>query len=188
MLHQNYYLPGYEPTIALIDTFYRMVWLTSNEEKICHRIRKVFVGKLTLTVYDIRSFANYTENLIDNEVCMDWRMSPSNVTLLIEHSLHFREIAQTQQAQNQTLINEPTDMPLVPARRQDLQKQLMLYHVLLQDVDDSSSKLSDIVDDIFSVELSYQDVLSALASIPFDMMYDSFLGRKILKLTNKLYA
>jgi hypothetical protein len=189
MTNTKYFFPAYEPNTILVDAFYKNIWLATNNEKVAHQIRKVFYSKLNLVVYNLHSFKNYQPNLVDNEVCLNWQITPSKNIDLIQQCQHYEILNQTQQAEDdQTLINTSSTQLLPNEKIINLQQQLMIYHCIFDGFDNVDTNLEIQVNRIFSYNLNLKEIESSLAQLPIELLYSSNLGRKLLTITNRLYA
>jgi hypothetical protein len=189
MTNKKYFFPAHDSNIILVDAFYKNIWLTTTNENIAHCIRKAFYSKLNLVVYNLHSFKNYQPNLVDNEVCLDWQITPSKNIGLIQQSQHYEILNQTQQAEDdQTLINVSPTRLLSNEKIINLQQQLMMYHCMFDGIDNIDAELETQVNNIFSYNLNLEEIESSLAQLPIELLYSSELGRKLLTITNRLYA
>jgi hypothetical protein len=127
--------------------------------------------------------------LVDNEVCLDWQITPSTKVDLIQQCQHYEILTQTQQAEDkQLLINAPSALLLSDKKIVNLQQQLMMYHCMFDDIDNIDPELETQINHIFSYNLNLEEVESSLANLPMELLYASTLGRKLLAMTNRLYA
>lgn len=189
MTNKKYFFPAYEPNTILVDAFYKNIWLTTDNEKLAHQIRKAFYSKLNLVVYNLQSFKNYQLNLIDNEVCLDWQITPSANVRLIQQSWHYEILNQTQQAEhNQPLINTSPTLLLSNEKIINLQQQLMMYHCIFDGINDIHSDLETHINNIFLYNLDVEDIELSLAQLPIELLYSSALGQRLLTMFNRLYA
>jgi hypothetical protein len=140
-------------------------------------------------VYNLHSFKNYQPNLVDNEVCLDWKITPSANVGLIQQSQHRDILNQTQQAEaNQTLVNTPSTLLLDTEKVINLQQQLMMYHCIFNNIDNIHPDLETHINNIFLYNLDVEDIESSLAQLPIELLYSSTLGQKLLTMFNRLYA
>jgi hypothetical protein len=189
MTNKKYFFPAHDCNIILVDAFYKNIWLTTTNENIAHCIRKAFYSKLNLVVYNLHSFKNYQPNIVDNEVCLNWQISPSKNVGLIQQSQHYEILNQTQQAEdNQTLINISPTRLLSNKKIINLQHQLMMYHCIFDNINNIYPDLETHINNIFSYNLDLEDIEESLAQLPIELLYSSELGRKLLTMTNRLYA
>jgi hypothetical protein len=163
---------------ALVDSYYRGIWLTLHDENLAHSIRKVFVSKIPFLVFDLTSFANFdsNQNTVDSTVCFEWQIPATNNHYSISPNLYdklFERTLTQKDYTNQTnLINLPDNSPISEPLRQDLQNQLFFYkeltqcfqaHALRQQQQGSKYQKDqqpfvDRVREIFQVELTTQDI------------------------------
>jgi hypothetical protein len=119
---------------ALVDVYYRNVWLNLSDEMIAHEIRTTFLSKAGMIVYDLTYFKNWNETVVDSECCLDWKIpltTDENVTAL---TFSNRSMFETQKQHiSDLLINEPAVSLLIRERQIELQHQMMLYKKLLEE-------------------------------------------------------
>lgn len=119
---------------AIVDSFYQHIWLTVDDEKVAHYIRKTFQGKAQTWVFDLDTFENYTPTLIDSNNSLDWRVtipeydSPYAFANLMNNKF---DITQIKQSENilEFALNK---CPLPTKRQKDLQDQMILYSIFLK--------------------------------------------------------
>lgn len=172
---------------ALVDPYYRHVWLNIRNEAIAHCIREIFWSKIPLIVFDLSQFDNYIETLIDNSVSLDWKIGPDYAYSVATASLLNPTLSKTQISYSSTkLINEPNHSPLPVELQKNLQYQLMLCQFMMEPIinlKDSDIKKSLSI--IFQKELSTDNIIEAIyqLAIKFDNLSWSrwaleFLDRK----------
>lgn len=189
MTNKKYFFPGYDSNIILVDAFYKHIWLTTTNENLAHQLRKAFYSKINLVVYNLHSFDNYKPNLVDNDVCLEWQITPKTPVSLIQQCQHYEILNQTQQAEpGQELINVKPDLLLSNEKLINLQQQLMLYHLLFNDTNESHLDLENYINDIFVNNLDLVNIESELAKISTELLYQSLLGQRLLTITGRLYA
>jgi hypothetical protein len=89
-----------------------------------------------MLVFDLETFPEFTETLIDSDVCFDWQIINNNkcimVGKLIKDSDYIEKTYSYQDA-DVKLLNRPiADHPLSPERRKDIQYQIYMYCHLLE--------------------------------------------------------
>ncbi len=189
MTNKKYFFPAHDSNTILVDAFYKNIWLTTTNEKVAHCIRKAFYSKLNLVVYNLHSFENYQPNLVDNEVCLDWQITPSKNIDLIQQCQHYEILNQTQQAeQDQLLVNIAPTRLLSDEKIINLQQQLMMYHCIFDNITNIHTDLETHINNIFSYNLDLEDIETHLSQLPMELLYSSELGQKLLTMTNRLYA
>jgi len=189
MTNKKYFFPAHDSNIILVDAFYKNIWLTTTNEKVAHCIRKAFYSKLNLVVYNLHSFKNYQPNLVDNDVCLNWQITPSKNIELIQQCQHYEILNQTQQAEeNQLLVNIRPNRLLSDEKIINLQQQLMMYHCIVDNITDIDPDLETRINNTFACNLDLEDIETSLAQLPIELLYSSELGRKLLTMTNRLYA
>jgi hypothetical protein len=94
-------------------------------------IQDIFSSKLSLTVFDLSTYKNFTEDLLDNTICMDWQI-PVVADLNLIKTSEINELqTQLQRSDGQELIEYRANSALSYDRQLDLQKQLMLVYKLV---------------------------------------------------------
>lgn len=154
---------------ALVDAHYRTVWFVLNNEAVAHILRKVFVSKLTLLVFDLTTFSNFdvTTNTVDTDVCLDWQVSPTMDPGLMLHQLSVSHFDQTQvnYSHRPLLINQSADTLLTRDQQLELQDQMFLYLRIYQALNIAGisafwnnqrcmEKLLPQIDSVLQIELS----------------------------------
>ena len=114
---------------ALVDTCYRHIWINIREENVAHYIRTVFRAKAHTAVFDLSQFDNYTDNTVDSECSLNWKISPNDYSSpLLSVSITNQSFNQTQtQHLHNKLINEENHCPIPMEKQLDLQYQMLLY-------------------------------------------------------------
>ena len=119
---------------ALVDVYYRNIWLNLTDEMVAHEIRTAFLSKAGMIVYDLTYFKNWTESTVDSDCCLGWKIpltTNENATAL---TLSNRSMFETQKQHiSDLLINEPAMSLLTCNRQIELQHQMMLYKKLLEE-------------------------------------------------------
>jgi hypothetical protein len=120
---------------AVVDLFYRHVWVNTDDEDIAHQVRKVFWAKASCAVFDLSWFDDYTENLIDSEVSLFWKIESDHLLsplTSIHVSYSFDNVATNYTYSSKKLINQPNSSTLSPGRQIELQQQMLLYMEILK--------------------------------------------------------
>jgi hypothetical protein len=196
---------------ALVDVFYRNIWLNISDESIAHEIRTTFLSKVGMIVYDLHFFKNWTEQTIDSECCLDWKLSVTTDESVTALSLSNLNLYRTQTCyETDLIINEPAKSLLTRDRQLDLQSQMMLFKKILEVIKIHKISVSKkewwtpVVDinfemhreeiyneikNIFSTEIDtdvIEERLFQLASNIFDKNFR--VANTLLLLLNRLYA
>ncbi len=165
---------------ALVDAHYRTIWFVLPNESVAHVVRKIFLSKVTLLVFDLTAFKNFDAgtNTVDTDVCLDWQVGPTNDPLLALHQLSLSPFNQTQTdySHDSMLINEPVATLLTRDQQLELRDQIFLYlriyqamHIVGASVFSSNNqckeKLLPQIDQIFMVELSIKDIEHGLGQL-----------------------
>lgn len=133
MSYQQKYFELCNGPYGLVDIAHRGIWINLHDETVAHQIKKTFNSKLTLAVVDLSTFVNYSENLIDSGVCLNWTVPHTKKLLLSTHSLNQPAFNTTHNDYNlvDPLINEPPNMLLSLDKKLELQDQIFLYKKLV---------------------------------------------------------
>ena len=122
-------------------------------------------------------------------MCLNWQITPSKNVGLIQQSQHYEILNQTQQAeQDQLLVNNVPTRLLSDEKIINLQQQLMMYHCIFDNIADIHTDLETHINDIFLYNLDIEDIEAHLTQLPMESLYSSELGRKLLTMTDRLYA
>jgi hypothetical protein len=196
---------------ALVDVFYRNIWLNLSDELIAHEIRTAFLSKAGMIVYDLSFFKNWTETVVDSECCLDWQIPISTDEKVTALSFSNRTMFDTQkQHDSDLLINEPVLSLLSRERQTELQCQMMLYKVLLEETNlhkhicsENSwwkstnqpdpnllqKKIFDKLHNIFATEIHTDQLEKELYQLANQVSHENFsVSSTILKNINRLYA
>jgi hypothetical protein len=149
---------------ALVDIFYKNIWLNISDENIAHQIRKTFLSKVGLVVYDLEFFKNWRETppTLDSDCCLNWKLSASTNERLVDQNLSNLTLSKTQRwHESDLLINQPAKTLLTVDRQLELQSQMILYKDLLQKTNlhitiPNSDKLSQLTDPVKQEDLRKQ--------------------------------
>jgi hypothetical protein len=170
---------------ALVDAHYRTIWFVLANELVAHAIRKIFLSKITLLVFDLTAFKNFDAdtNTVDTDVCLDWQVGSTKNYLLAIHQLSLGPFNQTQTdySHDSMLINQSAETLLTRAQQLELQDQIFLYLRIYQNMNTiaegasifssntrAKEKLLPQIDQIFLVELSIKDIENCLRRLAFD--------------------
>jgi hypothetical protein len=174
---------------GLVDTFYRNIWLNVDNEKLAHRIKKTFVSKLRLSVFDLTIFSNYTEQTIDSECCLHWCL-PISISGQLSMVQHFISptvnCTQTTYPEKQ-LVEEELEGLYTTQQRLDLQNQILFYKKIIDCIPGDCALLSSI-DTIFQVEIDTNDIENQLYQLSINNLSTmSAESVDILNIIEKLY-
>ena len=180
---------------ALVDIFYRNIWFNTYDEKICHDIRRVFQSKMGMLVFDLASFSNYSEGLIDSLVCLNWQVINNDMER-IKNILKDSSITdKTHRCIDNSfrLVNEPVDNLLSDTRCQEIQYQIYAYKQIIeqfkitQDPDNATDIITEL-DQIFQTEIHMDTINSKVYQLAEKYLNISpLLSGKILTFMNKNY-
>lgn len=172
---------------GLVDAYNRNIWMVADREDIMHEIRRMFFSKVVVVVYDLTTFDNYTNRLVDNSVCLNWYVPHTDIrdtTISVNTSGH-AEL--TKHASGLDLVNDfdRGNPNLAEARKKDLQHQLMMAYQLLV----TNTSLPPEVEESLAVELSVSDIEDAIetAASPYLNDVDS-QWVSILRTLGRLYG
>ena len=117
---------------ALVDVFRRNIWLNIYDETIAHEIRRTFISKVGLIVYDLTAFENWSEQLVDSDCCLNWQVPVSFIEEHITPGLVNTAFDSTIFVQNKpNLMNQAVENLLSSERQTELQHQMLFYKLLL---------------------------------------------------------
>jgi len=167
---------------ALVDAYYRNIWYNTYDHTIAHSIRQTFWPKIQMLVFDLETFPEFTETLVDSNVCFDWQIINNNkcimVGKLIKDSDYINKTYSYQDA-DVKLLNQPVvDHPLSLERRKDIQYQIYMYYHLLGRL--VYAKIS-VVDDEFISELNKIFQIEIHTEVIQNKLYQ--LAEKYLKIS-----
>jgi hypothetical protein len=183
---------------ALIDLYYKNVWINVDNENIAHEIRQVFWPKAVTVVFDITCFSNYTETLIDSDVALNWSIEACTDLLspLTAISLVNPALAQTQKTYtSELLINHANNTLLSKTRQKDLQNQMLFYVWFLKQIkwngseyDETDKKLFLLVRQIVQTEIHLESIKKELIKLAGGSITGSqCLATTILRCFDSLY-
>ena len=194
---------------ALVDSYYFNIWFVVDDEQLAHTLRLIFWSKIQTIVFDLSTFDNYTDTLIDTDVCLDWKVTrgSDNNDPLLHVALLNQDFLKTNTSDNndRKLINVSTTSVLGADRRRDIQKQIYHYrqltekffrqHHLLEDSSIEESKKMHWRELFNAIDFSFQSELD-LPSIQLSIEKDIQLTIKnhpdctvdLIKTTGKYYG
>ena len=180
---------------ALVDIFYRNIWFNTYDENLCHDIRRVFQSKMGMLVFDLASFSNYSEGLIDSLVCLNWQVINNDMER-IKNILKDSSITdKTHRCIDNSfrLVNEPVDNLLSDTRCQEIQYQIYAYKQIIeqfkitQDPATAANIITEL-DQIFQTEIHTDTIESKVYRLAEEYLNISpLLSGKILTFLNKNY-
>lgn len=188
---------------AVVDSFYRHIWINVYHEDLAHAIRRVFWSKAPTSVFDLTQFVNYSDDTVDSTVSLDWKIPEGgNRSHMIHPSQHNPKFAITHTTHtSDLLINEPNHSPAPPSLRLELQQQMILYFNILVRTLEFQASLRDQdhrkrfdamlaqMDAVFQKEQSMADIRSGLYQLANSGDRDAFeLPWVILRELDCLYA
>jgi hypothetical protein len=118
---------------ALVDVLYKNIWFNTYDKDICHRIKQVFCSKIQTLVFDLTTFPEYSDALIDSSVCLNWQIIDVDTVPLNVVLKNNRTLSETHHASilNSQLVNIPNEYPLPENRCKELQYQIYCYHHII---------------------------------------------------------
>jgi hypothetical protein len=121
---------------ALVDSYYFNIWFVVDNEQLAHKLRLIFWSKIQTIVFDLSTFDNYTDTLVDTDVCLDWKVTrgSNNNDALLHVALLNQDFLKTKTSDDndRKLINVPTPGLLEADRRREIQKQIYYYQQLTE--------------------------------------------------------
>jgi hypothetical protein len=151
---------------GLVDTFHRNIWLNVDNEELAHRIKKTFVSKVRLSVFDLSIFSNYSDQMIDSECCLHWCLPISisgQLSIVQPFISPIVNVTQTTYPENQ-LVEEELEGLYTTQQRLDLQNQLLFYKKIIECLP-SNSILLPAINKVFLIELDTDMIENQLHQI-----------------------
>ena len=186
----RYFFYGSPANYALVGLEDRRIWLVSNNLKLLQFIAQAFDSKITLVIFDLTTFKNYTLNLVDNTVCFNWQV-PINILadVRILDTRYIDTSSTIYTGKNLHLINNTTHDLLLPVERcYELQQQLMCIHEILKDVDLDNTLITSNIKEIVSVNLELIEIESELYNLANKIILESSIDALyILTALGRLY-
>jgi hypothetical protein len=164
--------------------------LVSNNLKLLQFIKQAFNSKITLVIFDLTTFKNYTLNLVDNTVCFNWQV-PINILadVRILDTRYIDTSSTIYTGKNLHLINNTTHDLLLPVERcYELQQQLMCIHEILKDVDLDNTLITSNIKEIVSLNLELTEIELELYNLANKIILESSIDALyILTALGRLY-
>jgi hypothetical protein len=186
----RYFFYGSPANYALVGLEDRRIWLVSNNLKLLKFIKQAFDSKITLVIFDLTTFKNYTLNLVDNTVCFNWQV-PINILadVRILDTRYIDTSSTIYTGKNLHLINNTTHDLLLPIERcYELQQQLMCIHEILKDVDLDNTLITSNIKEIVSVNLELIEIELELYNLANKIILESSIDALyILTALGRLY-
>lgn len=143
---------------GVVDVYYRRIWVNTWSETLAHDLRRTFMSHTLTAVVDLGCFGNYRDDIIDSNVCLDWKipyMEHDDPAVYIWHSNLAHD--ETLSHLSGSLINEPTITLLDQTQTTHLQEMMLFYLYFMNEftkvnIDDLDQHLR-IVNDIFRTEI-----------------------------------
>jgi hypothetical protein len=189
MTNYNSYQTG---RYALVDILYKNIWLNISDESIAHQIRKTFLSKVGLIVYDLEFFKNWNETppTVDSDCCLNWQLATTIDEQVINQNLVNCTLFETQRThQSDLLINRPAKTLLTLDRQRELQGQMILYKNLLQKTKlhittTQTDKLCEVVDFVEQEDLRKQ-LLDEIHTIFCTEIHTESLEQKLYEFVHR---
>jgi hypothetical protein len=119
---------------ALVDVLYRNIWFNTYDKDLCLSIQQVFSSKMQVSIFDLTTFSNYSDTLIDSSVSLDWQIVDDNsipLNVALKKNRTLSEILQAS-TYNSRLINNANEYPLSQERCKELQYQIYCYYNIVE--------------------------------------------------------
>ena len=207
----KYFFYGLPSDYGLVGVHDRRIWLTLDDLSAAHELRTVFSPKISLAVFDLTNFQNYSENLVDNTVCLSWSVP------VLEYQIHniIKRIVNPSFSNTFISSGETKLVNAVPffnflseLTQQELQKQMMFFYyltsMLVKHIDRTARDLPDTdldikfdqkIKTIFATELTLTDIESGLIYAANQVLGEDNLTARsrarafyILRLFDKIYG
>ena len=180
---------------ALVDVFYRHIWFNTYNVDICHSIRRVFEPNIGMLVFDLESFPDYYDGLIDSMVCLNWQIVNNDMER-IKNLLKDKNITDNTHRytdNNFRLINAPADYPLPAIRCKEIQYQIYVYKNFSEQFENTTDPVNARIimselEKIFQSEIHIDIIETRMHSLAKDYLKISpLLAGRILHFLNKNY-
>lgn len=159
---------------ALVDAYYRYIWINTYDEVICHRIQQLFWSKIQTLVYDLNTVEQYHDGLIDTSVCLNWQLLDVD-RLPMRIGLNIAGFDQTHQGGK--LVNIKPEYPLPVERQHDLQQQMLLYKTIMdwthKTLTPGDLMIVSKIDQIFQTEINLNDINQELFTLANQYLYNA---------------
>lgn len=166
--NSRYFFYGSPANYALVGQEDQRIWLVTDDLNAAQYISQTFSSKITLVVFDLTTFENYTPSLVDNSICFNWQVPVNvlNATSVLNTSTDkINSIIYTgENLQLQNIIDH--DILLLSADRcQELQQQLMCIHNIYKSFELTNSVIADKVGKIIAVNLELYQIEKELYNL-----------------------
>jgi hypothetical protein len=178
---------------ALVDVFRRNIWLNIYDETIAHEIRRTFISKVGLIIYDLTAFENWSEQLVDSDSCLDWQVPVSFIEEHTTPGLVNTAFDDTIFVQGKpSLTNQTVKSLLSPERQKELQQQMLFYKLLLDStrihIPRKSKSYWWINDDIPTLTNNNHEILKNLRKIFATEIYLNEIEQQVLDLAQFYFS
>jgi hypothetical protein len=186
-----YFFYGSPATYALVGQKDQHIWLVTDDLSAAQFVLQAFKSKISLIVFDLASFENYTPTLVDNTVCFDWQV-PINVlgkisVLDMNDDKIDNVVFSGKDLQLKNIVAHDI-LLLPPDRCRQLQQQLMCIHNICRYFKPTDSKISDRVKEIVAVNLELDQIEQELYHLANELISeDKEIPIKILNVLGRLY-
>jgi hypothetical protein len=129
----RYFSLNAEAEHALIGAFTHRIWMVSDQTKFLPIIQQIFFSKVPLLLVNISGTNNFAPGLIDNSVCLNWKVNGSKFADYVDLALSAVPAVDQSLALDNTfsLDNTMVTATLSHDRAVDLQQQIMLLYQIL---------------------------------------------------------
>jgi len=187
-----YFFYGSPATYALVGQEDKHIWLVTDNQSAAQFVRRAFKSKISLIMFDLSSFENYTPTLIDNTVCFDWQVPVNvlgNIGVLDMNDGNIDTIVyQGKDLHLKKNVGRHDILLLSPDRCQQLQQQLFCIHNICRHFKPTDSKISDRVKEIVAVNLELWQIEQALYHLSNELITeDNAIPIKILNTLGRFY-
>ena len=120
---------------GIVDLYYRHIWINHWDSTIAHKVSEAFWSKATTVVFDLSWFDNYSEQTVDSDVSLNWKIPVCNnlESMILKLSLKNPVLFDTQtEYESKLLINEPSHCNLTCQQQTELQNQMLLMMSILE--------------------------------------------------------
>jgi len=189
--NSRYFFYGSPANYALVGREDQHLWLVTDNLNAAQFIVQAFKSKISLVIFDLTTFENYTPTLVDNTVCFNWQVPVNilnNTSVLNTSDDKINSSVYTgEKLQLQNIVEH--DILLLSAERcQDLQQQLMCLHNICKDFTDADLAIANRVNEIVAVNLELNQIEQELYNLAnLTMLENPASSINILNTLGRIY-
>lgn len=170
---------------AVVDGFSGAIWITVENKMLVDLVSQAMAAKLNATPLDISQTANYTAELIDNSVVLNWSLEKrqdayvNGIVAIPKQKYQLEELYSTQGLR---LLNHVEPTALSQDQREELLSQIVSFLTVIKTLwphhycygESIPVEDQDLLESImyhYSVELTTQDIEARLLDLGQDNMH-----------------